>query len=98
MIDGSLYDEPRKKLVTSTVEHAAVQDFATAREITGSSVIRIRVNEKGCLDLEKLDDSEKRMKIRQALVCRYFPDHATSLGYSDATSGSGDEEEDETPT
>lgn len=45
-----------------------------------------------------LDDSEKRIKIRQALVCRYFPEHATSLGYSDATSGSGDEEEDENPT
>ena len=32
VIDGSLYDEPSKKLVISTVEHAAVEDFATARE------------------------------------------------------------------
>lgn len=59
VIDGSFYDEPSKKLLTSTVEHAAVEDFATAREKNGSSVIRIRVDGKGCLDLEKLEDTIK---------------------------------------
>jgi cysteine desulfurase len=56
-ISACLEDGHGKKLVISSVEHAAVEDFAKAREDSGIEVSRVGVDQNGLLDLDGLENS-----------------------------------------
>ena len=56
-ISACLADGHGKNLVISSVEHAAVEDFAKDRESFGVEVSRVGVDENGRLDLDCLENS-----------------------------------------
>jgi cysteine desulfurase len=47
----------KRKLVISSVEHVAVEDFAESRKNFGVEVTRVGVDENGQIDLQKLEDA-----------------------------------------
>ncbi len=67
---------PRRRLVTSTVEHSAARELCKQLEVEGFEVLRIGVNQQGDLDMDQLAAA---LDDRTALVSLMWANNETGV-------------------